>query len=133
MIPPSEQPFSNPDPFASADEGDSSGHPDGHASTSTHEDMMEKSPKKADDSDPSDGGSTHEGVVEKLTTKTDDAAHGVMDTVRSVRHKLHMDHVKATGPSRFLNPTNIHMMVRWGHGHEDSSDVQAAKEMSLMW
>ena len=72
-------------------------------------------------------------VLEKIKSTADDYAPGVVDKVRTAKRALHLDHVKVTGPSRFLNPTNIHMNVRYASDSEDDDSVKRAKQLSLLW
>ncbi|KAF2762874.1 hypothetical protein EJ05DRAFT_18111 [Pseudovirgaria hyperparasitica] len=66
-------------------------------------------------------------VMDKLKTAAGDFQAGVVDTVRSARHRFHLDGVHATGVSRFLNPTNVRMRVRF-HDSQHGS-----REEELMW
>ncbi|KAK5128794.1 hypothetical protein LTR85_000127 [Meristemomyces frigidus] len=65
------------------------------------------------------------------TTKT--AADGpVVGKVKSTAHKFHLDSIRATGPSRLFNPTNIRMRVRVDDGPYDS-DLRKRQELALLW
>ncbi|EME80961.1 uncharacterized protein MYCFIDRAFT_26072 [Pseudocercospora fijiensis CIRAD86] len=69
--------------------------------------------------------------MDKLKSAAEDVQAGVLDKVRTVRHKLHMDSMHAYGVIRFLNPTNIRMRVRY----QSDSDENAsrAEERELIW
>lgn len=97
--------------------------------TTSHND---KSLHKEDTAD--DRSNSHqEGVIEKIKTAAEDAAPHLAERVKSAKHRLHLDHVKAHRPIKYLNPTNIRMNVRFSGGSDDSADIQRAKELALMW
>lgn len=77
----------------------------------------------------------------KTQSESKDDSAEPLDTIKSVvdsaKKKFHLHHIHATGPSKFFNPTNVHMRVGWHH--DDSNDDQpvpgsnSSKELALLW
>lgn len=145
--------FDNPDPFASDNANSNSiAHstsPENPASNTDNELLHPPSPtedrtsREASDNagslttsrDKSDHGDTnlgkHETTIDKLKSAAEDVQTGLVGKVRSVRHKFHLDTLHATGVSRFLNPTNIHMRVRYQS--DPDSNISRAEQRELLW
>ncbi|KAF7190923.1 hypothetical protein HII31_08082 [Pseudocercospora fuligena] len=87
--------------------------------------------KQRTKSDHGDDNMDKHHTIDKLKSAAEDVQAGVVDKVRTVRHRLHMDSMHAYGVSRFLNPTNIQMRVRY----QSDSDENAsrAEERELIW
>lgn len=52
--------------------------------------------------------------------------------VEAAKEKMHLHDVRATGPSKFFNPTNVRMHVHW-RGDSDSDESNAKNDMALLW
>ena len=80
-----------------------------------------------------------DGSISKFESKGLSVLHTIEDTAHAAAHaakeKLHLHHVKASGPSRFLNPTTVHFHIRYTDdaGHETSHDEATHNELALLW
>ena len=142
--------FSNPDPFAN-DERQHEQHsgpsslvnntethdhalsPATATRTRSHSTNSRLSRKSSNKRAPSTTGSTKEHPhLDKFKTAVDDVQTGVVDKVKTFRHKFHLDGVHAHGVTRFLNPTTIRMNVRY-QSDSDDDRVREAQETALLW
>ncbi|KAI5363542.1 hypothetical protein Slin14017_G055060 [Septoria linicola] len=96
-------------------------------SRSTTSKSSRKSSKRAQ----STGSTTEHPHLEKFKTAIDDVQTGVVDKVRTIGHKFHLDGVHAQGVSRFLNPTTIRMNVRYQS--DSDSHGQPREGQELLW
>ncbi|EME41196.1 hypothetical protein DOTSEDRAFT_73578 [Dothistroma septosporum NZE10] len=77
----------------------------------------------------------HSHTYEKIKHAAEDIAPGVVEKIRTAKDKLHLHSIKATGPTTFLNPTNIRMNVHFRHNSDQDSDddIRKSKQMELLW
>ena len=108
-----EQVHLNTDPFHSAGRGDAS-HPSNTKNGTTE---LERRPSsRGSPREHSRARSSHH--LTALNTVTS-AAH-------AAKEKLHLHSIKATGPTKFFNPTNVRVHVRW----HDDDDQNLARQVS---
>lgn len=71
------------------------------------------------------------GKVETHDDNDEDSdSHGVLEKLKTAaKETFHLQELKATGPIKGFNPTNIHMRMRYGS--QDPSD--ADKEVGIIW
>jgi hypothetical protein len=73
-----------------------------------------------------------------MKTAADDVQAGIVDRVKTVARKFHLENIRATGPATFFNPTNIRMQIRYrsedlNGGQRNSLAPETAQEASLVW
>lgn len=71
-------------------------------------------------------------LAKERTEHSDDENLTAAETVKSAAHaakqKLHLHSIRATGPSKFFNPTNVHVHVKWKDDGERPSDSTSSDE-----
>lgn len=84
---------------------------------------------------PSSDSITEHPHRDRFKTAVDDLQTGVVDRVKTVGHRLHLDGVHAHGVTNILNPTTIRMDVRYQSDSNSSDDgqVHESQETSLLW
>ena len=97
--------FTNTQPFASGERGTR------HVEEATSEATV--APSKSDDDEIA--------TPEKTHTLTE-----------SAKKAFHLHQIRATGPSSFFHPTNVHMHVKWHH-NDPEGDHSDPKELALLW
>lgn len=90
-----------------------------------------KSSRKSSKRAQSTGSTTDHPHLDKFKTAIDDVQSGVVDKVRTIGHRFHLDGVHAQGVSRFLNPTTIRMNVRYQS--DSDSHGQPGEGQELLW
>ena len=72
--------------------------------------------------------------------ETPETSGEIKNVVSAAKKKFHLHRVHATGPSKRLNPTSVHMHVRWhdddngsNETNEPATDSAASKELALLW
>lgn len=66
-------------------------------------------------------------AAEDSNAKPTDTSQKAQALAESAKEKLHLHHVKATGPSKFFNPTGVHMHIRW---HSDNHEERLKENIS---
>lgn len=93
------------------------------------------------DPDPGESSQSSSDAAEKHIPSDADAEQATgLDAIKSVTHRarrrLHLDSIRATGPSRFFNPTNIRVHVRWNDEDSTTGTVPAGSishERAFLW
>ena len=103
--------------------------------TSDEADSNSRNDSNSNDSSSDEQKLEHVHTYEKIKHAAEDIAPGVVEKVRTAKNLFHLHNVKATGPTTFLNPTNIRMNVHFRHdSDEDTSDgMRNSKEVELLW
>lgn len=85
-------------------------------------------------------GDSHDlhSLATDATSKIEEKSHAALEalhsTVDTAKHKLHLDRVKASGPSKLFNPTKVHFNVRWSDVSHDATHEHASKDaVELLW
>ena len=145
MVPPSHvdaesnsEPWTNPDPFTSVETGtnqqiESNNKPEHTPEIGSDEETITADSERVR--------SNSDDETTKIKTRSNDGSSEMQEKMKnmaqSANNKFHLQSMLASGPSKFFNPTNVHMQLRW-RSHENQlgrsdSPGDPSHDLSVLW
>ena len=72
-----------------------------------------------------------EMTMEKINIAQDEAKTAVVDKIKTAADKFHLHSIRAAGPSKIFNPTNLRMQLQWKG--DDGGPLDSRPDMAVLW